>query len=110
MYVILCHNQNTNTMETKHTKGEWSLQSNVAKRGAYPAYELTIDFNDFHTDCVTVYCNEETPSDIELANAKLIAAAPELLEALIKIKKLIAFNQDSEMGLIINNAIKKTTE
>lgn len=40
---------------------------------------------------------------------KLHDAAPELLEALIKIKKLIGVNAASELGLIINNAIKKAT-
>lgn len=102
-------------METKHTKGEWKLQSTIAKAGLYQTYELNIDFNKNNTDCVTVYCSEETPTHEELANAKLIAAAPELLGALIEIHdKSIQPNFDiddiDEIITISFKAIKKATK
>lgn len=58
-------------METKHTKGNWNASFNE---------------NGFAviTDDVTICINGENGLSENEANAKLIAAAPELLEALIK--------------------------
>ncbi len=76
-------------MEFKGTKGQWRLSSLEATKGKYVACELNIDFSENLHNCVTVYCDNEIPTENELANAKLIASAPELLEALMKIRKSI---------------------
>lgn len=106
------------TMKTKHTKGEWELQSEIAVKGKYAAHELVINFSPNQINCVSVFCSESTPTEEEFANAKLIAAAPELLEALIEINSIIADASNKEDGKvnlgqlakISINAIKKATE
>ena len=70
----------------KGTKGEWTLQSEKAKKGCYPSFELMIDFSKNLRACVSLFCSEETPTEEELANTKLIASAPQLLEALLSIE------------------------
>ena len=89
-------------METKHTKGQWQAQTTkpfIAKVVAFRnGDKLEI------TQSATNLSDEEAD-----ANAKLIAAAPELLEALIKSK---ARYEDENMThldeyFLICNAIKK---
>ena len=70
----------------KGTKGDWHLDSEEARKGEYEAYELDINFNEYRFHCATVYCDAEIPTEEELANAKLITAAPDLLEALMSIE------------------------
>ena len=96
-------------METKHTKGEWEIkktQGNFSISGKEPV--------------CTILANP--PLEQQEANAKLIAAAPELLEALVKSNKLIETLRDKlshiKYGIIISEqfikdnlaAIKKATE
>jgi hypothetical protein len=62
-------------MEFKGTKGEWSN---------FIYFE---DFYSVESDVGQVICNTLCKDDIDLANAKLISCAPEMLELLIKIKQ-----------------------
>jgi hypothetical protein len=94
-------------MKTKHTKGEWTFENKEN-----PAHSIVISTPKFPLGIATVYGGHDG-----LANAKLIAAAPELLEAL---NEVLAFEKRcADKGCpvigngilsIIHKAIKKATE
>lgn len=99
-------------MKTKRTKGEWKYHLNF--RGDY-----SITVNDESLAFVLSLKNDKDNTD--LANAKLIAAAPKLLEVLSKIRGKIQYEQgrnkinqsgkDWSLELKeINNAIKEAIE
>jgi len=94
-------------METKHTKGKWVLSHGA---NTFP----TIGSAELHQPIATIHKieNAKTFCEEAEANAKLIAAAPELLEALIKLYNSIDSCIDLTPELLIecNNAIKKATE
>ena len=90
-------------MKKKFTEGKWVIDK---KRD---------------TVCIDILCNDEVVAtcwddydcvDQLRANAKLIAAAPELLDACIKLAERIELRNtsDSEAYFIAKNAIKKATE
>lgn len=94
-------------METKHTKGEWKVTTN--------------EYNDVAP--LFIQCKSSILADVHkninnqqesIANAKLIAAAPELLEAcIIALKYFNGFDspeQNEAAFHALNNAIKKATE
>jgi hypothetical protein len=87
-------------MKTKHTKGEWEVNSQG---------NLVVSGKKWISD-LFIYGFEYISQDERKANAKLIAASPLMLNTLIKIKELGGFSADGEIGLLINNAIKKATE
>ena len=98
-------------METKHTPGPWRF----IEQGDANMYGMVTAGNRW---IISFRQNGELMSETELANAKLMAAAPELLEALklilSDIKQLLG-DYDIEFhnsGSIIEseNAIKKATE
>lgn len=95
-------------METKFTKGEWFLKNRC---GGY-----RIKDNE-QRDVCDIYSFASSISDEEAAaNAKLIAAAPDLFEACITVEKMYSEVEkmvDGEVLDMINkvrNAIKKATE
>lgn len=60
---------------TQHTKGPWYI------KGTNPPYIYANDAMEIICQCDSI---KEMTKDQEMANARLIAAAPELLEALEK--------------------------
>lgn len=87
-------------METKHTKGEWTAtQTSISDSNGVIATA--------YVNTVKRYIGKQEAE----ANAKLIAAAPDLLEALLAIRNYSnAFNEcPPKMKDCINNAIKKAT-
>lgn len=100
-------------METKHTKGEWEASQENMRASKY--------WWQIRTGMGAVICNTPDNSSESEANAKLIAAAPDLLEALIKLSSEYKFGADcgdwgnwkaEEQPEYIQaiNAIKKATE
>ena len=81
----------------QHTKGKWD----VAPSG-HKDFGLCIQAEDGGSVChITQWRNSE-------ANAKLIAAAPEMLESLIEAEKHHRGGH-SEIGILIREAIKNAT-
>ena len=96
-------------METKHTKGEWE----VFKPDHMGCTNVSIGKNAGFNQFVELWHHQNSKEESE-ANAKLIAAAPELLEALININNILnsayQSSKDEEILDITINAIKKATE
>ena len=83
-------------METKFTKGPWKCDEN---RFVYDDNEKIIcDLGPYVIQSQPVMFR---PTEEVEANAKLISAAPELLQALIEINTMIA-NSCTENGIVIN--------
>lgn len=94
----------------KHTKGEWVYQ--VTKKDEIGVKMPNGNFLRlgfiYSDDCgLPTCCRVE-----EHANAKLIAAAPDLLEALIRAEQSIRLTdaKKSPLHKLMLNAIKKATE
>ena len=94
-------------MEKKFTKGNWNVSDDTSEcylvksdDGGLIAFVYDGDIDD-----------EAIHMDVVQANAKLIAAAPELLDACIKIAEYIETHNisDGEAYFIAKNAIKKAT-
>lgn len=86
-------------METKHTEGKWVIEDGIRSfrivtEGSFEIAEVKNAWRPFKTN---------------LANAKLIAAAPELLEACITVLEALEATQNSRnfMAPKLRAAIKK---
>lgn len=88
-------------METKHTKGQWEINK-------YTHILMHKDIVSIKSEDGVDVCLMSNPKSIN-ENAKLIAAAPDLLEALIIAKSLIVGGSVEDWSKI-NNAIKKVTK
>ncbi len=105
--------------ETKHTKGKWVARFNESEKFG--------DHYTIHTDSkntcafIRTLCKSDISIEEAKANAKLIEAAPEMLEALklamAHLPKSGKFGQlageftfDNPATELINNLIKKITE
>jgi hypothetical protein len=108
--------------ETKHTKGEWKIRKAIAMPSKSGSIEI------FSNNIIAVGINAESDEDFmavafcgnfqneqALANAKLIAAAPELLEALKNLLNTCPCDFDTTTEFYEANqraidAIKQATE
>ena len=73
-------------MEFKGTKGEWRFKlDELRESDHYNSFELDFDFSETSANNLTLWCHSDELTEEELSNAKLIAAAPDLLEALIRL-------------------------
>lgn len=91
-------------MKTKHTKGEWSVVNELDMHGQETNYFAVTTGNE--VICITgeeLEINGETE-----ANAKLIAAAPDLLRFVIEIAN--RYPNSPWIYEEANNLIKKATE
>lgn len=90
----------------KHTKGPWMVEPHKD----YDKFILVADKNSW----IAKICNDDTDYNEALANAKLISAAPELLEALIELQTILMANEPvwylSRHFNKAYEAIKKATE
>ena len=88
--------RNENNKEMKHTKGPWRIdiaQFTSDLFGAHTGFNIWGGYNSQTGVCnVTLNNAVGVPEKVRYANAKLIAAAPEMLEAL---KIVDAFFQDN---------------
>lgn len=70
-------------MEKKFTPGPWKVSKRKLKSNQYNVFMIDIDSREIGIEGVcSVYTESDTPNEEEKATAKLIAAAPDLLEAL----------------------------
>ena len=97
-------------MKTKHTQGKWMIEK------AIPQSNKLIDIKSNKIMVVTcnkrviTICGHEEKEEA-IANAKLISAAPEMIEALIEVEKWAkSFGMGSIQYENVINAIKKATE
>lgn len=101
-------------METKHTKGEWTFREFPKDSNGYINIDFPKGFICIYGGCIDEMSSEEEVNNhiIEAeANAKLIAAAPELLEALINLEQFLTpRDKASNTWLKAKQVIKKATE
>src|SRR2546429_8687677 len=77
---------------TQHSPAPWTYDYSPfqGRNGEIPAYEI------FDADCNKVFdTNEDTPAELQEANARMGAAAPRLLASLITCANLIADYDES---------------
>jgi len=96
-------------METKYTNGQWKFKTHDELVNSLPTTEVSTDFNDGKTPCEWIAKVRGNNLEEREANAKLMAAAPELLEACIEALKHHQGGH-SEIGFKLKEAIKKATE
>lgn len=93
----------------KHTKGPWTINPTTWKNKA-GSKVIDIDALEANVECMaSIYVgieNEDAESEAS-ANAKLIAAAPCLLEALIEITQDL---KEEVLSTSINDVLKRANE
>jgi len=100
-------------METKHTKAQWTLENTTGHTLRVTAGAKGFVIAEVTSDCITHFIGN---TDEALANAKLIAAAPDLLNACKTVLKCKTnqYGETPELSIdlrtIIENAIEKATE
>ena len=95
-------------METKFTKGEWKVAqlNNLVDAKNGEILHVVTNHENYYNEICTLYRNK----DENKANAKLIAAAPDLLEACVNSFKTfisIGSTMESDIMIQLENAIKK---
>ena len=81
-------------MKTKHTKGDWYVAENLSNNSTGNRVIIRTDRGNHPQVAVAINYNTEANE----ANAKLIAAAPEMLESLTKIRAWYEENHERYFG------------
>lgn len=92
---------------TKFTPGPWLITNLLEYEKGTGSLTIGSEKSDWIAEVKGTHVGNHSQEEV-YANAKLIAAAPELLEALIEAEKHHQ-GMRSEMGWKIRNAIKKAT-
>ena len=87
----------------KHTPGPWDCK--VFNNGAYIIADGPVDEL---SSCIIASRNEHPDPPTGRANARLIAAAPELLDALVYMRRTM-YSDTSEESIKADEAIAKAT-
>lgn len=97
-------------MKTQHTPGPWSVKDKLVNCSHYVCCEQNIPVAVI-PNIMTATEDGKRIDGVPLANAHLIAAAPDLLEALQKISELCEGCSDgcAELGAVADAAIAKAT-
>ncbi len=109
MFYLRGMREQLNTETMKHTKGKWE----VSTISVSDWKSVAIGNNELIIAHLVIRDNEITKEDE--ANAKLIAAAPELLEACEMVDKffektdILNINENRKVWEVIQQAIKKAT-
>jgi hypothetical protein len=92
-------------MNTKHTPGPWTVTANTTGPGHHVSA-----FESRWAQMVTVHASPSRTIEAE-ANARLIAAAPELLEALLAMVESYEYEASSKNPVLLQarEAITKAT-
>jgi len=102
-------------MKTKHTQGEWIHQAtskeyydSLIKNMGISRIKICYQTEKVLSVLGYFEFNPKTSFKEAEANAKLMASAPELLEALCKIRDILIRKEETDVNFIIE-AIKKAT-
>jgi len=95
-------------MKTKHTPGPWIYQP-VKFKGQHHHFEISSSHEDFDTYWIAKIQKVKTEQYSSEANAKLIAAAPELLDALVDATQFLLSPERQNLYMRAIKAIKKAT-
>ena len=82
---------------SKHTQGQWTINK-----------DNSISTNTFDKVLIAQVCSANNNEQEQIANAKLIAAAPELLDACMKAYFMMANSPLSAMELLEKAILKAT--
>lgn len=87
-------------MEFKGTKGEWKVSQDGFKKNKHGVDYLVIDI-DSCCDCIEVFSDmrQENSQETLMSDAKLVAAAPELLRELIDTYNCCMENFETAKGI-----------
>jgi hypothetical protein len=98
-------------METKFTKGEWIITDICIDHKGAGYYRIGTNEQDWIAEAKGTHVGAETSEEC-LANAKLIAAAPEMFETLELIKSMCdnKLAGKNHIWAVANSALKKATE
>lgn len=88
-------------METKHTPGPWHV-------GVRQAHRIIYDQTGWAVADATVYHGKESHGEM-LANARLIAAAPRMADAIRFVLSDLNSELDHEARLILESALNEAT-
>lgn len=98
-------------MNLKHTKGEWWLTPDKSIGEKHADYLVIQGHNGSSKNIARVFKGIDISKEMHDANAKLIAAAPQLLNALIELRKVMEMGESYAPALQkAKEAIKKATE
>lgn len=91
---------------SKHTKGPWAVLTPNPLWCGRPIDDYAITVDDHDTWICTGPTWDEDKHDESLANARLIAAAPELLQALQKLVECAGVSDDCAYGTLSTGFVR----